>query len=141
MEEYIPKLRTLQSLIQGTDDFEKSMKFFMDNLAVQPDFIATSTEVQNEFLDKILQETGRYMFDKKEIEVQLNRYLTVSYYEFIHGFAFLEGRPMTIIYFPAIRLGAFVMVDGSVSHYGRLRALPVTTSKQFPDVKDSISLN
>jgi hypothetical protein len=97
-------LATLKDKLVQASDFFKVYEYFLDQFGEDPEFIALGTPTGSPFLEAVLAEVGKQLFQK---EVALRDVLLTRLPDqhFIHGTALLNGRIATVFYFEDVQMG------------------------------------
>lgn len=113
MDKYSANLARLKDLLQTADNFGDIVTYFFDHLTNDPVFVSRSKPVEHPLVMQALQTVTAELFkqdalaDGKVEDVQVTKMvlLKLSKYPFYHGACFIQGRPVSILYFEDIDMG------------------------------------
>jgi hypothetical protein len=100
----LSKLDDLKKLLQHTREFSKVWEFFLDHFGTKADFIALGERVHPPFLEAVLVQVGKQLFESPVDPSQL--LLTgLAEQQFVHGGGPVGGGLMNVLYFEDVQTG------------------------------------
>lgn len=113
MDKLTANLARLKELLQTADNFGDIVKYFFDHLSNNSAFIHHSKPVKHPLIKQTLQSVAAELFkqdaalaDRKQDAAVTNMLLLkLNKYPFYHGACFIQGRPVSVLYFEDIDMG------------------------------------
>ena len=128
----LSRLNQLKTVLCEAKEFNLIMHAFYDILD-QPGFSDCFVEVLSPDLEKQILSVGKAIFRKHTVKLKQSLYLRIDEYKFQYARAYLEGRPMSAIYFEDIDKGLIcVAMEGGGTQFARITRKMVP--KDFADM-------
>lgn len=125
MTSYVEKLTHLKQLVETSADLSEPFRYFMDDIALHPAFIADSFRTKNKLIVTIIKRALKEYFN---LAIDTNQCMIMEYKEdknFHHGLCMMSGHMLVFFHFVQLRIGMVLMSDPrtGMSNYIRFRAI------------------
>lgn len=111
MTSFSDLLKQLQEQMATAEEMSTILKFFMDHLGENPEFIRRSQKAKHEIVKLILTSLCQDLFGQQSKVTGLMLF-NASNTRFFHGACQMEGRLVTVLYFDDIEMGLIAIMSG-----------------------------
>ena len=102
-------LATLKDKLIHTNNFSEVLDYFLTHFGMDRDFIAEGEKTESPFLEMIVQEVGKQLF-QKPVRVHGLLLSRLPEHQFIHGGGQLNGKMITLLYFEDVQVGLLAVL-------------------------------
>ncbi|MBF0311464.1 MAG: hypothetical protein HQL56_18265 [Magnetococcales bacterium] len=125
MPSYSEKLAHLLHLVETSSDLRDPFRYFMDEIALNRDFMSGSSSTRNKMVQVIIKKALKEYFN---LTANTNQCMIMEFREdksFHHGTCPVTGQMLVFFYFTTRRIGMVAMsrLGDNMTHYFRFRTL------------------